>query len=805
MQNSGLPNIPAEPPAATAAPEARNPADRSHLLQLVPWVTLAIALLLTWQAWLLATAASNAEKRDYFNFQVRDTITRIEQRMQAYEQDLHGINGLFEASTTVEREEFHRYIEALHLSENYPGIQGVAFSRIVTPAEKEKHVAAMRQQGFPEYNLHPEGIRPLYTSAMYMEPLTGRNLRAFGYDMYSDPVRRQAMDMARDTGNPIMSGKVRLLQESNRQEQAGFLIYLPVYRKDVSLVNLSERRANITGWVSISFRMNDLMQGIHGDHDNGVGLTIYDGEAKENLLMYTSNASPEKGSLFQDALHSSTELAIAGHRWHLKFHAQPSMSGYLDPHRPTLIATAGILMSLLLFWLALLLVTGRERALKSAQKMNLDLIETETRLRHQSRRLAEVIWATDIGTWEWDIRSGEVILNKRWAEVLGYTLEELAPTNIKTWEQLVHPDDLNIASPMIERCLRREAKTYECEVRMHHKDGRWIWMLDRGRVVEWSPNGKPLRMSGTHQDISAHKQLEASLQLAASVFTHAREAIVITDADANIINVNETFTEITGYALEEVFGKNPRLLKSGKQDKDFYTALWQDISTRGYWSGEIWNQRKNGEIYAELLTISAVRDSAGKTQNYVGLFSDISYLKKYQQHLETIAHFDPLTGLPNRMLFADRLKLALVQSQRHGTTLGLVYIDLDGFKSVNDCHGHDVGDELLITVTQRMKAALREGDTLARIGGDEFVALLVDLTPPHNHELVVQRLLLAAAEPVSVGGCVLNVSASIGVTLHPHDACDADQLLRHADQAMYQAKQSGKNRYCLYAPATTTP
>ena len=229
--------------------------------------------------------------------------------------------------------------------------------------------------------------------------------------------------------------------------------------------------------------------------------------------------------------------------------------------------------------------------------------------------------------------------------------------------------------------------------------------------------------------------------------------------------------------------------------------MWQALLKEGHWSGEVWNRRKNGEVYAEIKTISAVHDEHGITTHYVALANDITSIKNHQEQLEHIAHFDILTNLPNRVLLADRLSQAMVQCNRHKHSLAVVFLDLDGFKHVNDVYGHDMGDELLIALSLRMKNALREGDSLARIGGDEFVAVLADLARVEDCEPVLDRLLLAASEPITIGDIVLNISASIGVTLYPQDNVDADQLMRHADQAMYGAKESGKNRYHLFDTA----
>jgi diguanylate cyclase (GGDEF)-like protein/PAS domain S-box-containing protein len=303
-------------------------------------------------------------------------------------------------------------------------------------------------------------------------------------------------------------------------------------------------------------------------------------------------------------------------------------------------------------------------------------------------------------------------------------------------------------------------------------------------------------------DISERKRAEAKIHLAASVFGHAREGIFITDNQGIIIDVNDAYARITGYAREEAIGKSPRILNSGRHDHNFYAAMWSALIEQGHWSGEIWNRRKNGEVFAELQTISAVRDAQGKTQQYVALFSDISAIKAHQGQLEHIAHFDALTDLPNRLLLADRLQQAMSQATRRQQHLAVAYLDLDGFKSVNDHHGHDVGDSLLIALSHAMKASLREGDTLARIGGDEFVAVLIDLESTAGSVPMLSRLLNAAATPVHLGNLVLQSSASVGVTFYPQpQPVEADQLLRQADQAMYQAKLAGKNRYHVFDAA----
>lgn len=306
---------------------------------------------------------------------------------------------------------------------------------------------------------------------------------------------------------------------------------------------------------------------------------------------------------------------------------------------------------------------------------------------------------------------------------------------------------------------------------------------------------------GVIQDVTERKVADHQLQLAASVFTHASEGIAITDAAGTIINVNAAFTRITGFSHAEAVGNNPRILKSDHQPPAFYEAMWHALKQQGRWSGEIWNRRQSGELYAEKLTISGVRDGSGALTHYVALFSDITLMKAHETELNRLAHIDPLTQLPNRSLLAERLHDALILSQQRTRTSAVVFLDLDGFKGVNDTHGHDAGDELLVALANRLKGTLREGDTLARVGGDEFVALLTDLARPADSEPVLKRMLQAVAEPVRLTQAVVQVSASIGVTHYPQDNADADTLLAHADQAMYAAKHAGRNRCEIFTPS----
>jgi diguanylate cyclase (GGDEF)-like protein/PAS domain S-box-containing protein len=401
-----------------------------------------------------------------------------------------------------------------------------------------------------------------------------------------------------------------------------------------------------------------------------------------------------------------------------------------------------------------------------------------------------------VGSWEqaYGKDNSELLWSNETFNIFEYDLEEAI--SYEHYLTRVHPDDRTKMLSSFESSVK-EQTSCSIEYRLLFPDGRIKYLIEHSEHY-YSNENQHIRTIGTVQDITKRKSAEEKLQLSSRVFNETHEGITITDSNRLIVDVNPAFCEITGYSREEVIGKNPNILSSGKQDTEFYEDMWKNVNQNGHWQGEVWNRKKNGEIYAELLTISVIKDNLNNTVNYVGVFTDITSSKQQQEQLSRIAHYDLLTNLPNRVLLADRLHQAMIRSRRHKNSLAVVVLDLDGFKAVNDTYGHNMGDELLIAVSLRMQEALREGDSLARFGGDEFVAVLSDLTTVEDCDPILERLLLAASEPITIGDVVLNISVSIGVTIYPQDREDPDLLIRHADQAMYIAKELGKNRYHLF-------
>ncbi len=387
-------------------------------------------------------------------------------------------------------------------------------------------------------------------------------------------------------------------------------------------------------------------------------------------------------------------------------------------------------------------------------------------------------------------------VNQRLCDILGYTRDELLATSFR---ELTHPDDLDADLHLIKRVLDGEIANYHTELRYLKKDGKPLWVSLTVALVR-DEHGAPDYFIVVTEDIERRRQAEEQQRLAARVFDSSAEGVMITDAEQRILAVNEAFSKITGWSAEEVMGKTPAVLRSGRHDTLFFQTMWANLKAADQWRGEIWNRKKSGEIYPEFLTISAVRGPDARIENYVGVFADMSASKEFQQNLEFLAHHDALTRLPNRSLFRLRLEHSLEYARLHQQSLALYYMDLDRFKKLNDNLGHAAGDVLLLAVTDRLAPEIGEGNTLARLGSDEFVLLAEDIGDPQSALATARRLQDTFRRPFTVDGTDYYVSASIGVSMYPQDGSDADLLIGRADVAMSRAKELGRNTICFFEP-----
>ncbi|MET7015634.1 sensor domain-containing diguanylate cyclase [Uliginosibacterium flavum] len=895
----------------------------------VPAVIFCAGVLITALVWHSSQQQTYDKAQAVFDVQVSKVAQQLDSDLLATGQLLRGVAALFAASQEVDRSEFQRYVSVLHLDARYPGVQGIGFVQKIAPADLRQHERDMRDLGFHSYALLPSSERDMYSAVIYLEPLDWRNQRAFGFDLHTEAVRRKAMDRARDSGQAALSGKLQLLQETDKDVQAGALLFVPVYRGGDGGATVEQRRASLIGWAFAPLRMKDLVAGLLArefpDLQGRIGLELYDSESPDpDCLMFRSEEASTKA--FSEFL-ASRALSIGGQPWTLRAYALPGFEKEMNGVRGRGFLVAGALASALLALLAgiflnshvqvsaALAQTAEAHRLLSQSQAELQatfetsgagilLVDTRGVVTRANQRMAEMFgrarealigcayenlvpaderelvrqrlgvlvgsgvpdlnlerrYLRADGSEFWGFLSAHRLLGPQ-GETLGLVgvildlserrnaeqrlqrSEQLYRTLTETMQDVVWTLDVEslrftYCSPSVERLrgYRAEeivgadlgqffnpetAASFPRLVRMRaegFRNGRvaaehyYVDELEQpcksGGVVSTEvvssffiddDSGRVV-LRGVSRNISERKRGEQERRIAAVAF-ESREGMVVTDAAGFVIRINQSFTALTGYAPEEIVGKTLRILRSGRHDHDFYAAMWETILADGYWQGQIWNRRKDGQIYPVWLTITAVKNEAGHITHYVGASFDISRQVQHQSEISNLAFYDPLTGLANRRLFTDRLGHAFAKSGRSGKFGAVLYIDLDRFKEVNDKLGHAEGDRLLELVADRLATNVREGDTVARFGGDEFVVLLEDVDPEREAALeivlsIAEKLRTALNVPYKLHGTMpadWHCSSSIGVAVFRGQQEEMESLLVRADRAMYAAKEGGRN------------
>jgi diguanylate cyclase (GGDEF)-like protein/PAS domain S-box-containing protein len=426
--------------------------------------------------------------------------------------------------------------------------------------------------------------------------------------------------------------------------------------------------------------------------------------------------------------------------------------------------------------------------------------QAEEALRRSERRFRHLVESTDVIPWSADPDTLRfTYVGPQAVKLLGYAQQQWYKDGF--WLERMHPDDRGWVLRKARSALEQGRDT-ELEYRMLTADGRTVWLRDSFGVVQ--DDGGQASLQGFLFDITTRKRAEEQLRLAGEVFQSSGEAIVITDGDMRILSVNPAFTTVTGYTAEEAVGQTPyglsRGIRSQERDREIWACVWQE----GYWQGEVWDRRRNGDVYPKWLTVSVVRDPAGRPVNYIEIFSDISERKEREERVRHLAHHDFLTDLPNRVLLNDRITQAISLAERNRTQVAVMFLDLDRFKNVNDSLGHTVGDKLLQEVARRLRGSMRASDTVSRQGGDEFVILIPDMADAADVARAAQKVLDAVSHPYSIDGHELVTTPSIGISVYPNDGREVETLLKNADAAMYHAKESGRNNYQFFTQDMNT-
>lgn len=710
------------------------------------------------------------------------------------------LRDVFLASSDVGRAEFSVFSQGI--LQRHPEIQALEWLPRVAQADLPAFEQAIRAEGFPGFQvierdsagqLVKAAARSEYFPIMFVEPMAG-NEKAFGFDSISNPLSREAKNLARASGKPSASQKLSLMQRGDADP--GILVSIPVRRQSANGDAL-----DIAGFVSaiiLPAKMVEIVtQGLNID---ALGIVIDDLSAPAGQTSLFVKPVRNPVSLNYELRNWQRSFPFVDRNWQITISPDSRFIGEQGSSLPLITLIGGLCFTSLLSIL-LLIISGRTASVQALVEERTQALadavaelEASANIAKESELKLRTIVDSEPECVKLLARDGSLLqMNRAGLDMIeADSFEQAQRVNL---ENMVLPKYREAFQKLTRRVFAGASGTLEFEIVGLKGGQRW---LDTHAVPMRDGEGNITALLGLTRDITERKQAEEHLKLAARVFSEAHEGILITDAAAIIIDVNPTFCEITGYSRAEVIGRNPSMLQSGKYGSDFYRDMWQALREAQHWQGELWNRKKNGELYAEWLTVSALCDADGNVTHYIGLFSDVTHAKQQQQLLELFAHYDPLTRLPNRILFADRLNQAIAHSKREKSLLAICFLDLDGFKPVNDQFGHDVGDRVLVEVAERIKNAIREEDSVSRHGGDEFALLLGDLESVEQCEQAILRIHRAIAQPYVIDDQPISVGASSGFTLYPLDDADADTLLRHADHAMYQAKLAGKNRCQLF-------
>lgn len=771
-------------------------------LWLLPWLILALGFGGTLALWRNVRQDEDQVLNAEFKFWVNKVSDRIESRLSSNVQVLRGVVGLFEASETVTRQGFHRYVATLGLKERYPGIQGIGFSLLIPSGEKAAHVAAIRQEGFPDYAIRSAGTRDFYTAVIYIEPFFARNLRAFGYDMSLDPARWTAAARARDEGQATLSAKVTLQQETATDIQPGVLMFVPVYRPNAPHDTLAARRANLIGWAFSPLRMHDLMHSLLGAVEfeelrADLNVEVYDGvQLAPEALLFALH--PVTTAASTAAFQAVQRLQFGGQPWSVQLTSTPRFEARLHSDKAILIALAGSLISLLLALLIGLLTTRQMRsaaALREAARNIVERQQAEAALRESEARFRSYFELSLIGVAITALDKSWLEVNGRLCEMLGYSSEALRQ---KTWAELTHPDDLAADVAQFNRVLAGEMDGYSLEKRFVGADGRVV-PTDLSVACVRNAEGQPRYFVALAQDIAERKQIEAALHFTQAVVDRMSDAVYWARPDGHLIYVNAAACRMLGYASAELLAFSVRdILPDGVDDR--WADHWRDLQQAGSLTFESQHQNKSGAVIPVEIRADYIKFQGAEYA--CGLARDITERKRLQEALQEQAIRDPLTGLFNRRYLDETLPRELSRCQRSGEPLAVAMLDLDHFKHFNDVYGHEAGDRVLRMISLSLRQSLRASDIACRYGGEELTVVM----PGSSLEDAQDRLdqVRKAIQQLHLryrAGELPMITVSIGVAAAAAEEIDATLLLGRADAALYQAKEQGRNRLVAALPA----
>jgi diguanylate cyclase (GGDEF)-like protein/PAS domain S-box-containing protein len=733
-------------------------------------IPLVVALLSIWSE--LRTV--NSEFRDRAS-SIHDTLT---QRVANLETVLVSLSGLYHASENMSSAEISSF--SAEMLKAYPFIHSILYLEQVPAAGSEAFEERMREEGFISFKLrNGQPSQPqteFHLPVSFIEPMTPQSARVLGYDLALLPAALDTINSAIDSGAIVASHQMELAD----QKTATLLVYKAVYLGRYPPQIDSERRDFLHGLAALRIDPTHFAQGILTPKEP-YKLHLYPGEQPTTIA--------HNGLSFikfnQIRLSFARPIDIYGQKLTL------SITGQIAPDTFNWWVVIGA-------WLvSTVILTLISSAYRSQRITKLQAEKAEAAIAAEGARFTQVIETAFDAVITTDSSGRIISWNQHATELFGYKKSEAIDEflfqlilSTQTLDEeadfLVNLLDTTISSPCNHRV----------EVICRHKEGNEfpVEMAISNSIIEGL-----FILSVFIRDISQRKEAEEQLAQAATVFEHANDGFVITDAQVGIISVNQAMEEITGYTQDEILGKNPRIWKSERHEPSFFQAMWSSLEQQDYWRGEIWNRRKSGEIFPCWQSIKVIRDEeTGEIKYYVSIVSDITKIKESEERLRHLAHHDPLTNLPNRLLFNARLEHALDQARREESKVAVMFLDLDNFKQINDGLGHPVGDQVLQTVARRLSTQIRGADTVARLSGDEFAIILGEIPNTQSAAHIAGKILSTFETPMQINEQELHLTLTIGISLYPEDGENIASLLKNADAAMYRAKDEGKNRYAFY-------